>query len=409
MAGKAILLIGDGLGDRPVKALNGQTPLEAAKTPNLDKVAAAGECGLLDPIAPGVRAGSDTAHLSLLGYDPYEVYTGRGPFEALGIGMEVRRGDVCFRCNFSTVSEKYMLVVDRRAGRINEGTAELAHAVVGLKFDGVECIFNESVEHRGALILRGEGLGAAVSDVDPHREGLHVLWAHGNDAASQKTADALNRFVSASFEILCHHPVNERRRMKNLAPANILLPRGAGMAPHLQPFAERYGFTGACVVEVGLVKGIGRYLGMEVVDVPQATGGHDTDEIALARAALAALERHPFVLCNLKAPDLGGHDGDPKAKMADIVKLDNMVGTILRGLPPDAHLVVTGDHSTPVAVKDHTGDPLPLAFYGPEVRGDKVKSFGERACADGGVGRIRGVNLMNMITNLTGSQEKFGA
>jgi 2,3-bisphosphoglycerate-independent phosphoglycerate mutase len=406
--GRAILLIADGLGDRPVQTLGGHTPLEAAHTPNLDRLALQGECGIMDPIAPGVRPGSDTAHLALLGYDPHQVYTGRGPFEAMGIGMEVRPSDVCFRCNFSTVND-HMEVVDRRAGRINEGTAELAAAVNGIEFDGVKCIFKQSVEHRGALILRGADLGAEVSDVDPHQEGQHILQAHGGDAKSQRAADVLNKFVLASFDILRSHPVNDKRRAAGKLPANIVLPRGAGLAPHVQPFGERYGFSGACVVEVGLVKGIGRYLGMEVVEVAAATGGHDTDEAALAVGAIEASARHPFVLCNLKAPDLGGHDGDPNLKMRDIEKFENLAGIIARQVGGDVYLAITGDHSTPVSVGDHTGDPLPVIFWGPGVRPDQVREFGERSCALGGLGRIRGQDLMNMITNLTGRQEKFGA
>jgi len=407
--GRAIIIIGDGIGDRPVQAFGGLTPLEAANTPNLDRLAQQGECGLMDPIGPGVRPGSDTAHLAVLGYDPHEVYTGRGPFEAMGIGMEVRPSDICFRCNFSTADDTGAVVLDRRAGRINEGTAELAAAVNGLEIDGVVCLFKESVEHRGALILRGENLGAEVSDVDPHDEGQRILVAQGRDPKSKRTAQVLNKFVAKSFELLNHHPLNEKRRAAGKPPANILLPRGAGLAPHARPFAERYGFSGACVVEVGLVKGIARYLGMEVVDVPEATGGHDTNEVALGLAALDALGRHPFVLCNLKAPDLGGHDHDPDLKMRDIEKFDNLVRVIAQQVPADVHIVVTGDHSTPVSVGDHTGDPLPVIFWGPAVRPDAVNAFGERPCAAGNLGRIRGQDMMNMITNLTGRQEKFGA
>jgi 2,3-bisphosphoglycerate-independent phosphoglycerate mutase len=407
-SGRAILLVGDGLGDRPVAELGGKTPLEAADTPNLDRIALEGENGLLDPIAPGIPPGSDTAHLSLLGYDPYKVYPGRGPFEALGIGMDVRPGDVCFRCNFSTVSND-LVVTDRRAGRISEGTKELAAAVNGLVIDGVTCLVKESVEHRAALILRGGGLGAAVTDVDPHEEGKRILESKGLDESSSNTAQVLNEFVRRSFEVLTAHPVNARRRELSKPEANILLPRGAGLAPHLKPFRELQGFGATFVVEVGLVKGIGRYIGAEVAEVPGATGGHDTDELALARAAAAALERQPFVLCNIKAPDLGGHDKDPSVKMRDIEKLDRLAGELLHRVPSGIHIVITGDHTTPVSVGDHTGDPLPIAFHGPAVRPDAVTSFGERPAAMGGIGRIRGLDLMNLIGNFMGARAKFGA
>ncbi|MBE9566455.1 MAG: phosphoglycerate mutase, partial [Proteobacteria bacterium] len=176
---KAAIIIGDGLADRPVADLDGRTPLEVADTPMLDRVAAEGECGQMDPIGPGIRPGSDTAHLAILGYDPFKVYTGRGPFEALGIGMEVKGGDICFRCNFSTLEGDLQLaddgftgarIIDRRAQRIAEGTRDLAQAVDGMQIEDATCYVKESVEHRAALILRGPGPGPRVPDTDPHGE-----------------------------------------------------------------------------------------------------------------------------------------------------------------------------------------------------------------------------------------------
>ncbi len=187
---KGLLLICDGMGDRPVPELENKTPLEYARTPTLDRLAREGECGLMDPIAPGIRAGSDTAHLAILGYDPYKVYQGRGPFEALGIGMEVRGGDVALRCNFSTVDENWR-VIDRRAGRITEGTRELAEAVNGVEIEGVQCFFKESVAHRGALAMRGENLSPHITDVDPHAEGETVAECQPidpSDTAAARTA-----------------------------------------------------------------------------------------------------------------------------------------------------------------------------------------------------------------------------
>jgi 2,3-bisphosphoglycerate-independent phosphoglycerate mutase len=408
--GKGIILIADGLADRPVASLKGLTPLEAASIPTLDKLAAEGECGLMDPIAPGIRAGSDTSHLAILGYDPYQVYTGRGPFEVAGVGLEVKGGDICFRCNFSTVDEN-MIIKDRRAGRINSGTEQLAAALNGMEIDGVRCLFKESVEHRCALLLRGPGLGCKVSDTDPHAEGEKVLLAEGTDDASKKTAAVVNEFVKHSYELLKDHPVNLARIKEGKPPANIVLPRGAGEAPHLEPFKERYGFSGAAVVETGLIAGIACYLAMPLYEAPGATGGYDTDEIAIARTIAAALKEHDFVLCNYKAADLAGHDGDAQKKIKCAEKLDRLAAELLKNLPQGGpvHLVITADHSTPVSFKDHTGDSVPIIFWGPNVRTDSVKAFGERPCAAGSIGRIRGSWIMNLLTNLMGTQEKFGA
>jgi len=407
----ALLLIGDGLGDRRVPELGGLTPLEAAHTPTLDGLAAEGESGLLDPIGPGIRGGSDTGHLAILGYDPYQYYPGRGPFEALGIGMQVQPGDLAFRCNFSTVDES-MVVRDRRAGRISEGTMELASALNGMQIEDVTCLFKESIAHRAALVLHGPGLGVHVSDVDPHGDGVPILEAHATDAGdpgSEKAARVLNAFVRRSYEILNAHPVNQRRRGEGLAPANIALPRGIGMSPHLPAFNPLHGVKSACIVEVGLVKGLGRYLGMDVIDVPGSTASLDTDTEAIGQAVIDALQDHDFILCNVKGPDVAGHDRNAAGKVAIIEKIDRMIDQILRAVDGQLILMFSGDHSTPVTYGDHTGEPCPILFWGPTVRRDTVTSFGERAASAGGVGRIRGLDVVKILTSYMGTQEKYGA
>lgn len=406
--GKIVIIIGDGMADWPVAALNGSTPIEASVKPNLDRLAREGENGLMDPIGPGVRAGSDTAHLAILGFDPYKYYTGRGPFEAAGIGMDVKPGDICFRVNFATVDQD-LRITDRRAGRIASGTDALAAALNGLTHGDCTFLFKESVAHRAAMIIRGPGLGPHVSDADPHAEGEIPHEAHGADPASQKTAEMVNWFVRKSWEVLKAHPVNREREAQGLNPANIALPRGAGEAPHLPPFAEHYGFSGALVVEVGLVKGIGKYLNMDVIDVPEATGDMNTDEMAMAKAVVDALQRHPFVLCNLKSPDVAGHDFNAQAKVQTIEKLDRLVGYVTQHAPQGTFIAVTADHSTPVAVGDHTGEPVPVVIWGAQIRVDQVRSYGERPSAAGSLQRISGKDLMKILTSYAQRQEKFGA
>lgn len=412
---KMIIFIGDGLGDRPVAELGGKTPLEAQDTPNLDFLAANGLSGMLNPVAPGRRVGSDTAHMAILGYDPFKYYKGRGPFEAKGVGLDLRPGDVAFRCNFSTVDGRK--VIDRRAGRIKSGTDQLAAAVnekAGL-IDGVECIFKESVEHRAALVLRGEGLDHRITEVDPHHEGADYpdckpLPEAANDPGAIKTAAVINKWVQLAYEALKDHPINKARVAEGLPAANIALPRGVGTAVDLQSFQDRYGVSGAMIVEVDLVRGLGDYLAMDVIDVPEATGGQDTDEIAIARAVVAALDDHDFVLANIKAPDLGGHDGDAKKKMAAIAKVDNAIGYLLKNLDFGKTVIfVSGDHCTPVSYMDHTGDAIPAVFYGCGVRPDGGRTYGERACMSGGLGNFVGADIMTLLTNFSGTQEKFGA
>jgi len=405
---KCLLLIFDGMGDRPVAELGGLTPLEAAQTPNLDAMAKRGINGIMDPIAPGIRPGSDTSHLSYLGADPYQWYTGRGPFEAAGIGLDVRPGDVAFRCNFATVDDK-MVIVDRRAGRITEGTRELAQAIDGMEIQGVKVIFKESVAHRGALILRGTGLGQSVSDVDPHDVGGPVRRCEALDAGSRKTANVVNDFVRISHERLEKHRVNIERTKKGLLPANALLPRGAGVLKEIPSFKERFGLSAAAIAEVGLISGVAKILGLDVIEVGGSTGGLDTDTRALGSAAVSALGRYDFVMINIKGCDIAGHDGDPKAKVVMIQRLDQMVGQIMPSIGEGTYVAVTADHSTPVSVKNHSGDPVPLCIVGRGVRPDDVTEFGERSCSKGGLGRIAGKDLMNVLLDLMDRAPMFGA
>lgn len=412
---KMIIFLGDGLGDRPVPELGGKTPLEAQATPNLDRLAAEGVCGMLNPVGPGRRVGSDTAHMAILGYDPFVNYRGRGPFEAKGVGLDLQPGDVAFRCNFSTVEGR--VVTDRRAGRIKSGTDQLAAAVnekAGL-IDGVQCIFKESVEHRAALVLRGADLDHRITEVDPHHEGApypdcEPLPEAANDPKAQRTAEIVNKWVALAHEALNNHPVNRARVAEGLPPANIALPRGVGTAVDLEPFSKKYGLKGAMIVEVDLVRGLGDYLQMTVVDVPGATGGKDTDELAIARAVVGTLQDHDFVLANIKAPDLAGHDSDAPQKMGAIAKVDNAIGLLLEQLDfSQVTILVTGDHCTPITYGDHTGDAVPAVFFGNGVRPDEVTSFGERQCMRGGLGYFSGFDIMWLLTNLAGVQPKFGA
>ncbi|MGM0406164.1 MAG: 2,3-bisphosphoglycerate-independent phosphoglycerate mutase, partial [Thermoplasmatota archaeon] len=313
MADKILMLILDGIGDRPVKELDGKTPLEKAKTPNLDQFAEEGVNGIMDTIAPGVIPGSDTGHLALLGYDPYEVYTGRGPFEAAGIGLEVKPGQVAFRCNFGTIEDGKL--TDRRAGRIKEGTQKLAEAVNNIDLE-VDFHFQEAVEHRGVLILKGQGLGAEVTDVDPHEIGgcYHKAEPIVDNKENNKTAEIINEFTKKTFEILSDHPINKERISSGKPPANIILPRGSGAVPEMKPLSENKGVKGAAIAGIPLVKGVCRLAGMDVIDIEGATGGLDTDIEAIMEGIKSNIKDYDFIMANIKGFDLLGHDGLPHDK-----------------------------------------------------------------------------------------------
>ncbi|MFA6709998.1 MAG: 2,3-bisphosphoglycerate-independent phosphoglycerate mutase [Candidatus Methanomethylophilaceae archaeon] len=406
---KILIVVMDGLGDRGCESLDWKTPLQATDTPNFDWFTKNGDAGNMDTIGPGTRPGSDTSHLSILGYDPFEVYTGRGPFEAAGIGLVGKKGDVAFRCNFSTVNDK-MEVTDRRAGRIKApDTTELVKSLSGITIDGIEVIVKEGTEHRAALLLRGPGLSSKVTDVDPH-DLTQIKVCEGEDAEAQFTAGVVNKFVRLSYEIMKNHPVNLRRREQGMHEANILLPRGAGLFPNIIPFPEKNGMRAACVAGVGMIKGICSICGLDVIDLPkECTGGLDSDFKLKASIALRTLRDYDFVLMNVKAPDVCGHDGSVESKCDVVRRLDEMAGYIRNNFPEGLVIAFTADHSTPCSIGDHTADPVPLTIYTPGMVIDDAEKFSESGCAKGYVGRIRGHELLGILMDLANRTEKFGA
>lgn len=411
---KALLVIGDGMADRPLKELNWKTPLEAANKPSMNHVASVGVCGLLDPIAPGIPPGSDTATLALLGYDALKVYSGRGVFEALGWGIEVRESDVCFRCNFATVDEK-MTVLDRRAGRIaTEEAAELAESLKRVKLSKpeVEFVFASTVEHRAVLVLRGPKLSKEVSDSDPAVNGRKTLEVKplNNSMEAKFTAEVLNELAQKFHEVLKSHPVNREREARGQPPANFVLFRGAGTLPKIKPLNELYGVEASCVSATPLVRGVCKAAGMRLLNVEGATGTVRTDYMAKAKAAVQALENSDLVLLHVKAPDAVSHDGNIKQKVEVIERIDKMLAYILNNIDlSETYVALTADHTTSCMTGNHEGDPVPLAIMGPYVRSDDVNEFDERACAKGGLGRLRGKHLMSILMNFLGKVKKFGA
>ncbi|MBD3210317.1 2,3-bisphosphoglycerate-independent phosphoglycerate mutase [Candidatus Micrarchaeota archaeon] len=393
---KAILLIIDGLGDLPTP----KTPLQAAKTPNLDRLAKNGINGMLSPIKRYIVPGSDTGHLSILGYDPAVFYCGRGPFEALGLGIELQEGDVAFRTNFATVKDDR--VEDRRAGRIDTETASKLSKGLSMKIGNVEIIFRNSVEHRGALVLRGPNLSSNVSDTDPHQEGVLQECVPLEDSwEAKRTADIINRYTEVARGWLSSNPANKGRKL----PANALMVRGAGAYAEVPSFFERFKMHGLCVAGGALYKGVAAYLKMDVALVPSATGGLKTDVRAKAEAAAKALEGYDFVFMHIKGCDSASHDGNFNAKKKMLEKIDKVIPILEKS---GASLVITGDHSTPVSMKSHSGHEVPILVYKGE-RNDKIKKFDELSCAQGGLGHIKGKDVLPLILNITGRAEKYGS
>ncbi|UCE96282.1 MAG: 2,3-bisphosphoglycerate-independent phosphoglycerate mutase [Candidatus Bathyarchaeota archaeon] len=413
---KAVLVIADGMADVPLKELKRRTPLEAAQTLSMDRIADLGICGMIDVIAPGIPPGSDIAHLALLGYDVMEVYTGRGALEAIGSGVDILPNDLAFRCNFASVDKDFN-VMDRRAGRIeNEDAAKLAVAIEeSLRDDPPDVgdiLFKSSVQHRAVLRLSGPNLSPMVSDTDPLKTGVKVLKSRplDNSREAKRTSEILNKLTQQMHEAVKNHPTNEERISRGLLPANNVLIRGVGQLPEIDPLTLLYGIHPAAIAAVPLVRGICKTAGMRLIPVPGATGTYETDVIAKAKAAVEALHSYSFVLIHVKATDLAGHDNRPPKKMKMIEKVDALTTHLINNVDLDkTFIAVTADHTTSSIKQAHSGEPVPVAIMGPHVRVDDVKEFGERPCMKGGLGRIRGKDLMPILVDLLGKAEKAGS
>jgi len=387
---KTLFIILDGLGDLPCEELGDKTPLEAAKTPNLDKLAERGQVGLID-VMHGKRPDSDTAHLILFGYDLNKYYLGRGPYEAAGLNMEMKEGDVVLRANLATVDEND-IIIDRRAGRIKD--AKPFEKMLNINVDDVGFIVKAGTGHRLALIMRGKDLSPNITKTDPKKIGTKPLKAMPKDNSdeSKRTAEILNKYISITHEILDKCEENKKRKEQGELPANMLLTRGAGQYRKIPSFEEKYGMKAACIAGAGLYKGIGRILGMDVIEVDGATGFPDTNVFAKFNRAIQLLKDYDFVFVHVKATDIFGEDGDCVGKKEFIEKVDKAAKILL---DLSCMIVITGDHSTPCKLKDHSGDPVPLLLVG--MGKDDVNEFNERACRNGSLGTIEGRDLMKIV------------
>ncbi|RJR32288.1 2,3-bisphosphoglycerate-independent phosphoglycerate mutase, partial [Candidatus Parcubacteria bacterium] len=359
---KTIIVICDGLPDRPLRVLAGKTPLEAAETPNLDKLAVDGISGMMHTVDVGVRPGSDTAHLAILGYDPYIYYTGRGPYECAGIGLEVLPGDVAFRANAGTVGSSGM-VIDRRAGRISS-TRKIIDCLGEIKIDGIEFIMKPGLSHRIGLIARGKGLSPKISDQDPHKVNAPVLKVKPQDMSkeAQFTAEVMNKFSGAVTEKLSAAPFNQERKKQGLPEANTILFRGAGSLPEgLLSFYEKYHLKAAFIAGAPFYKGIAKVFGIDVADIPAGkgvTGLPDSNLNFKIETAIRLINDYDMVFVHFKGADTLTEDGDFEGKIKFIEKIDAAIKPLV--LREDILAVITSDHTTSSELLIHTADPVPI-------------------------------------------------
>ena len=402
---KIMLIIMDGLGDRPNDNLGGKTPLEAAYIPNMNRITSNGIGGMMFSVDQGVVCGSDTSHLSILGYDPVKYYTGRGPFEAMGLGIEVRKSDVSFRANFATRDENN-IIIDRRAGRLDEDATELCKAL-SVEIDGIEFIVKNGVEHRAALVMRGNGLSDKISDSDPHSVGKAPNSIFPTSPEGKLTADVLNKYLARSREILKNHPFNMQRISAGKLPANEILLRGAGITPKIDPFLDVYEMPGAYAVGIPMIKGLANLVGLEEIKVQGITGSTDTNYKGKIKAAIEGLLKKDFVLVNIKAPDVAAHDKNPILKRNVIEMIDEAMEPLVDILE-ETVIVMTGDHSTSSESGEHTGDPVPIAISSYGIRTNGCARFDEKNCGISSF-RIYSRNVMQYAMQLADRAEKYGA
>ncbi|MGH7539779.1 MAG: 2,3-bisphosphoglycerate-independent phosphoglycerate mutase [Gemmatimonadota bacterium] len=386
---KVLLLVLDGLGGLS-RTPGGPTELEAAETPNLDRLARTGTCGLHEPVGPGITPGSGPGHLALFGYDPLVYETGRGVLEALGIEFPLEPHDIAFRANFCTVDEEGR-VTDRRAGRISSEEARpLADVLDGLELAGAHAIVRHVKEHRFLLVLRPDGpLGAEVTDTDPGRSGEVPERPRALDEASERTAQLVSVWLDAARETLAGQE-----------NANMALLRGASRRPAWPQFPDVFGMQAFAAAAYPMYRGVARLVGMDAHTV-------EDDVESLADALERRIADYDFFFLHYKPPDRAGEDGDFERKSATIEVVDRIVPRLLEAGPEV--VIVTGDHSTPSVLKSHSWHPVPFLIHGGPSRGDAADRFSETACGRGSYGRRRGRELMPLAVARAGRFGKFGA
>ncbi len=360
---KTVILVGDGMGDYALDALGGKTVLEAANTPHMDHLAAHGKMALLQTVPAGMLPGSDVANLSLLGYRPEEFYTGRSPLEAASMGVDLRPDDIAFRLNLVNVKDEVeaMTMVDYSAGHISTTEAHELIAALQEALPAYGLVLYPGISYRHLLVVEADISG--LQTVPPHdypQKDVTSFWE--NYASVPLLAD----FMSKARSILAEHPVNLKRLKDGKLPANCVWLWGEGKAPAMLDIKELYGVSGALISAVDLLKGIGVYAGMEVLNVEGATGYLDTNYQGKVDAALAALDRHDLVFVHVEAPDETGHQGLLKEKMQAVEDFDSkVVQPVFEGLQKYKafRLVVCMDHFTPLSIKTHTIDPVPVVIY----------------------------------------------
>jgi len=419
---KLLYIVLDGLGDLPLKELDNKTPLEAALTPNLDRLAQKGKTGLVYPVGKNIAPESDIAVISLLGYDARKYYTGRGPLESFAEGLNVNDGDAALRVNFATVEQDGRTIQDRRVGRnlgIDEATALAKEINSKVTLSSATFEFKNTIGHRGVLVIRGmrSKLSGWITNTDPayEREGVFgvakekfenfvaeakPMPGYEDSVEAKEAALLLNEFTQKSHKVLNESLVNKKRISENKLPANVILSRDAGdHLPKVPPIDSLYNLKFGSFVQMPVERGIALLTGMEIIDVPASTGHLDVDYPIWAKVALGSIKKYDGIYVHIKGPDEPAHDGDFQKKKEIIEAIDKFFFTsLLSQLDINNTIIaVTADHSTVCAIRAHSADPVPLLISGGNIKPDGSLSFSEKAAKFGSIGELRGQEIMPLL------------
>ncbi|MEM2106186.1 MAG: alkaline phosphatase family protein [Candidatus Bathyarchaeia archaeon] len=421
---RLLYIVIDGMGDLPIPELAGKTPLEAAETPNLDRLAEKGKLGLMYTVREGVAPESDVAVISILGYDPFTYYTGRGPLEAVGSNINFEDGDLALRCNFAT-ADMNNKIIDRRVGRnLTTGEAEELSRTINseVKLESVPSSFEfkSTIGHRAVLVIRKKGKGrlsgnitntdpaytrvGSLGSAEPEPEtNLKMSKPMDETYEAKISAELLNEFTKKTRILLEDHPINLKRQSEGKLKANVILSRDAGSElPKLFNINRKYNLKFASIVEMPVERGISMLAGMSMIEIPP-TGDLKHDSRIKAEKILQNIDHYDIFYIHLKGPDEPAHDGDYVSKKRTIEIIDSyFLGGILPNLSlQDTVICVTADHSTPCKLRRHTSDPVPLLVSGGRIKPDGLVKFSERECARGSLKIIsEGSKLMPMLVSM---------
>lgn len=401
---KYLIILADGMADSPCESLGGKTLLEYADTPHFDWLARQGRNGLLKTVPDGFHPGSEVANSSILGYDQHLVYEGRGPLEAASIGVELQEGDLAMRCNLVCIEGDTLK--NHSCGRLETEEGDILIRFLQERLGNERVHFYSGVQYRHLLVIHhGDKRLHCTPPHDIPGQPFRPFLPEAECAEAEETARLLLSLIEASQQLLKDHPLNLERMRRGQDPANSIWPWGGGYRPQMTPLSVTFPQirSGAVITAVDLIRGIGRYAGLRVINVEGATGLYDTNYEGKAQAAIEALHTDDFVYLHIEASDEAGHDGSLDLKMRTILDLDHrLVAPILEALSQwdqPVAIALLPDHPTPIALRTHTAQPVPFCIYRRGIEPDAVQTFSETAAALGAYGLLQGDEFIQLFVN----------